>query len=119
MLRKQHRLVSRREFKTVFAGGRTYVHRLIILKVVLTSEDSLSRFAFSTSAKLGKAVARNRAKRLLREAVRLLDYRLKQRGYDVVLVARSSFGEVKLAEVSAAVEELFQKAGLTRSAGTQ
>ena len=111
MLPRQHRLASSRDFKTVFASGRTYVHRLFILKVLPTAGERPTRFAFSTSAKLGKAVARNRAKRLLREAVRLLGGRVRQ-GRDVVLVARPPMRDAKLGEVLRAVEELFQKVSL-------
>ncbi|HUV05970.1 MAG TPA: ribonuclease P protein component [Armatimonadota bacterium] len=112
MLSRQHRLASSRDFKIVFADGRTYVHRLFILKVLPTAEEQPSRFAFSTSAKLGSAVVRNRAKRLLREAVRLLGSRVKQRGRDAVLIARPPMRDAKLGEVLRAVEEQFQKAGL-------
>lgn len=112
MLPKQHRLTRSRDFKVVFAGGRTYVHRLLVLRVLRTAAESPSRFAFSASAKLRKAVPRNRAKRLLREAVRLLGERVAQSGYDAVLVARPPIMEAEFAEVSSAVEELFSKAGL-------
>lgn len=112
MLSKQHRLVSNRDFKRVFAGGRTHVHRLLVLKVLTTSAEHSSRFGFSTSTKLGNAVVRNRAKRLVREAVRLLGGRVKQCGVDVVLVARPAIREAGFAEVSQAVEELFRKSGL-------
>lgn len=112
MLPRQHRLASSRDFRRVFADGRTYVHRLFILKVLPTAEEQPSRFAFSTSAKLGKAVVRNRAKRLLGEAVRLLGGQVKQRGRDVVLVARPPIWDARLDEILRAVEELFRKAGL-------
>ena len=112
MLQKQHRLTSRRDFKTAFAGGRTYVHKLLVMKVLPTSGERPSRFAFSASAAMGNAAIRNRARRLLRESVRLLGSQLKQRGYDVVLIARPPVCDVGLAEVDQAVRELSRKAGL-------
>lgn len=115
MLPKQHRLTSTREFKALFAGGRTYVHRLLVLKVLPKKREQPSRFGFLTSAKLGKAVLRSRARRLLREAVRLLAPRLEQRGYDLALIARPAIREADFAEVSRAVEELFRRAGLLTS----
>lgn len=109
---KEHRLTSSRDFKAVFAGGRTYVHRLIVLKVLPKSRNLPSRFGFSTSSKLGHAVVRNRAKRLLREAVRLEGERVAQVGRDVVLIARPPIREARLDDVRRAIEELFRKAGL-------
>ena len=110
MLAKQHRLASGRDFRAVFTGGTTYTHRLLVLKVLPRRDDRPSRFGFSASAKLG-AVAKNRAKRVLREAVRLLCGRLQQSGYDAVLIARPPMVKTGLAEVMRVVEGLFRKAG--------
>lgn len=112
LLQKQHRLTSSRDFKRVFAGGRTFVHRLLILKLMPTVGEHPARFGFSTSAKLGNSVVRNRAKRLFRESVRLLDGILRQSGYDAVLIARPPVRESSMAEISRAVAELFSKAEL-------
>jgi ribonuclease P protein component len=61
--------------------------------------------------KVGKAVARNRAKRLLREAVRRRLPELK-RGCQIVLVARAAMRHAEFAAVQAAVDGLLARAGL-------
>lgn len=114
MLQKQQRLTRRREFKAVFAGGRTYVHRLLILKVLRRRDEQPGRFGFVTSANVGKAVVRNRAKRLIREAVRLLGDQTRSTGSDIVIIARPPAREATFAEISQAIQELFRKAGLLR-----
>jgi ribonuclease P protein component len=48
--------------------------------------SSLSRYGFSVTKKVGKAVQRNRVKRLLREVMKLQS--LKP-GWDIVFMARS------------------------------
>lgn len=115
MLVRKHRLTSSRDFRLVLTKGKTYKHKLVIVKVLPTSHNQPSRFAFSASSKLGTAVARNHAKRLLREAVRLLVPRIKQTGSDVVLIARPPIREAKMNDVLAILKELFKNANLLMS----
>ena len=56
---------------------------------------------------------RNRAKRLMREAVRHRLDRL-QPGWDIVLIARREAENAEFAVVDTAVESLFQRAHLFR-----
>lgn len=112
VLRKEQRLTRTGDFKAAFAGGRTYVHRLLVMKVLRKRDERPSRYGFVTSANLGKAVTRNRAKRLIGEVVRLLGERVPPSGYDVVFIARPPIRDADFAGVSRAVEELLRKAGL-------
>jgi ribonuclease P protein component len=72
----------------------------------------LSRVGVTASRKVGGAVARNRARRLLREAARRLYPRLKS-GWDVMLVARAAILEVKEPQVEEALASLLRRAGLS------
>lgn len=59
--------------------------------------------------RIGGAVVRNRAKRLLREAVRREGIRP---GWDVMLVARSAIVGARLSDVQAAVHLMLKRAEL-------
>ena len=48
----------------------------------------MARFGFTVTKRLGKAVVRNRARRRLKEAVRLVAPELAQAGFDYVLIGR-------------------------------
>lgn len=66
------------------------------------------------SRKVGAAVARNRAKRLLREAARTVTWRA---GLDVVLVARRGCGEADLLTVCADLQHLAARLDVADACG--
>jgi ribonuclease P protein component len=70
-----------------------------------------NRIAFTFARKFGNAVKRNRARRLGREAYRLLKNRLKN-GYDLVLLVYP--GRDFLADRMDQLATLFSRAGLLR-----
>ncbi len=107
---KAMRLRRPEEFKYVWSEGRSWAHPLLILWA-LPNDFNRVRVGVTASRKVGKAVARNRARRLLREAARLL-YGHITPGWDVVLVARSSLLTVKAPEAMQALELLLHRSRL-------
>jgi ribonuclease P protein component len=78
---------------------------------VATNDLDETRVGISVSRRVGKAVARNRAKRRIREAVRSFLPSLRV-GQDLVFVARPSMAEATYQQVLEAVEGLLRRAGL-------
>jgi len=112
MLKKPNRLTQSARFAEIKRKGVSSAHPLMIL-TKMPNGLSVSRFGFVVSRRLGKAVDRNRARRLMREAVRLRLPTLAG-GYDIVLVARQQMREASFADVDQA--GLTQRAGLVRPA---
>lgn len=73
--------------------------------------DGPARAAWVAGRRVGGAVSRNRARRVLREAWRMLAP-LVMEGYDLVMVARGPFGRAKAPELAEEIEELLRRAGL-------
>ncbi|MDE2385372.1 MAG: ribonuclease P protein component [Alphaproteobacteria bacterium] len=61
-----------------------------LLQARLRADDAPARVGFTCSKKLGNAVARNRIKRRLKEAVRLSFAAVARPSYDYVLIGRSA-----------------------------
>lgn len=114
MLKKRYRLRGRTRFAEVREKGRSVAHPLAVL-IALPNDLPHSRFGFSVSRRIGKAVKRNRARRLLREAVRLQLSNFAP-GYDVILIARAPLREATFAAVYEAVAQLARRAGIWQSA---
>jgi len=113
--RREEHLKGRDEIKGVFGKGKRYGCKGAKL-FVLKNELPYNRVCFTLSRGFGNAVSRNRAKRLGREAFRLLKPRLSG-GYDLILlVYPESEGSFKtaLCDRSGQIEALFYKAGLLK-----
>jgi ribonuclease P protein component len=112
-MNRKYRLRDNEQFQRVKRDGRSWSHFLLVL-CALPNGLEYSRFGFSVSKRVGKAVVRNRVKRLLREAARAR-HSLVVPGQDLVLIARSPIGEADYRQVEEAVEQLLAQAGLLRA----
>jgi ribonuclease P protein component len=88
-LSQQQRLKNGRDFLRVKTQGRRIIEGCLIMNWLALPSGETTRLGVITSKRLGNAVTRNRARRLLREAFRRHQHDLTCPS-DVVLVARSS-----------------------------
>ena len=98
------------EFSRAYTRGKCYVTPQLVL-YVLKKRNGHTRVGLTATKKVGNAVKRNRARRVMREAIRQqLDYDVGK--YDLVFVARALTPTLKTQQVSKAVARLFKQAGL-------
>lgn len=113
-MEKRFRLRKNSDFQRVYRKGPSWAHPLLVL-YALRNDLGYSRFGFSASKRVGGAVVRNRARRLMREAIRLRQAMIAD-GWDVVIVARQPMGEANFHRVDQAVEQLLRRARLLKAA---
>ena len=102
------RLKTPDEFKAVYDRKRSVSDALL---VIYAKENTLShsRVGLSVSKKIGNAVARNRCKRLFREAYRLSQDQLPV-GVDLIMIPRNVPQEPTVAELSESLVKLARDA---------
>lgn len=76
------------EFMRLYKKGRFFVGKYIVLYVIKNNTKT-NRLGITVNKKVGKAVRRNRLKRLIKECYRQYELSVKE-GCDLVFVARNS-----------------------------
>jgi len=100
----------KRDFDRLYKKGRSTGDKYIVV-FHFTNGLSYTRKAFLASKKVGNAVARNRARRLMKESFRKLEKEVKP-GKDILLIARSTIVGTGCAEVEASMRNALSKSGL-------
>ncbi|MFH1561877.1 MAG: ribonuclease P protein component [Nitrospirota bacterium] len=111
---KVERLHLTKDFKKVYDFGNAYHSRKLVL-FVLSTPDIIRKIGFVTGKKVGKAVTRNRVKRLLRESYRLNKNSLIPGGMNLVVVAKRESATLSFKEIEQELLRLLKKAGLIKS----
>ncbi len=106
---RAERLRDAEDIGEVVRAGAQRAGRLLVVYALGRHDDRPARVATVASRKVGGAVARNRTKRLLREATRHLEWR---NGVDVVLVARAACAGSNLHDVRLELAGLASQLGL-------
>lgn len=100
-----HRLRARRQFQLVYDRG-SKVHGRFMTLFTLPNSLEVSRLGVSATRKLGGAVERNRAKRVMREVFRK---HTRAVGFDVVVVPRRDLFTAEFTAVEHEYESLFRR----------
>ena len=112
-LKRKARIKQNRDFARLRLQGERLAHGCLVANWLRLSSDLPSRLGVITSGKIGNAVVRTRARRLLREVFRLHQHELKQ-PVDLVLVARQSLPSKKFGQVETDFLQTLRKAGLLK-----
>jgi len=111
-MKKAYRLRKKEDFNRVYQKGKSLANRQLVL-FFLPNGLAHFRLGISVNKKLGRAVKRNRLKRLVREAVRTLKEEI-QPGYDLVFIVRLGAREADFQQMLSSVTHLLKKGGLIK-----
>jgi len=101
-------LTKRAQYQKVYNRGMARGDKVVMMKALANNLD-LSRYGFSVNKPLGKAVVRNRIKRLLKEITRSIPIKP---GWDIVFIARSGAVEIDYYQLKQSIEKLLARADL-------
>ncbi len=99
-----------RDFRRLYSRGKSRAGAYVAVYALKTRRRD-KRLGLTVGKSFGKAVRRNRAKRLMRESYRAIEQSLPD-GYDFVIVARGRADEVGFNEIKRDMEYVFGKLGL-------
>ncbi len=107
------RLKRRADFLRAASKGRKAVMPGLVLQALARGDDEPARIGFTVTRKVGNAVIRNRTRRRLKEAARLL---LRDRpvvGVDLVLIGRDKTRARRFAALQDDLRRALGKAGVS------
>lgn len=92
-MEKTEPLKENRDFKRIYQRGKSRVHALLVT-YAMKNRKGISRVGIVSSKKIGNAVKRNRARRVVRAAFRASGITIPA-GWDVIFVCRARTTVVK------------------------
>lgn len=112
-MQRWRRISGKKRHSQIHREGTSVVNRLLVLRWLDNGLEH-TRFAFVVSRRVGNAVARNRVKRRLREAVRS---RPLNGGWDAVFIARRGIEQATFREVNRAAWNLLRRSKIADLSG--
>jgi len=109
VLKREFRLKRRQDFRRAFQAGHSVANRQFVVVLYRRAEDGQPRIGVSVSKKVGKAVVRNRVRRLVKEVTRHWVPQLKT-GMDYVIIARVPAARMDFHQVKGSLLHLFKRA---------
>ncbi len=109
---KKETICKNRDFKRVYTKGK-YFSSPVLITYIIKNRLNSTRVGITASKKTGNAVKRNRSRRIIREAFRILKSKVKS-GFDIIFVARAKTNEVKTGDVLKDMEYELYKLGVLK-----
>lgn len=116
MLPRDLRLSRPDDYARVKREGRNFTNKFFVLGIAPNTVGH-NRYGFIASKRLGGAVERNRARRVMRACVQALHHTLRP-GYDVTVICRQGILSQSSLEMIPELARLLRQAGLVEDASS-
>ena len=103
-------LTENYDFRRLYNRGKSFVSPSLVTYVMKNRSKNV-RMGITASKKIGKAVQRNRSRRIIMAAYREIMPDLKE-GYDFVFVARGKTPYIKSTEILRCMKKQLKQAGV-------
>lgn len=110
-LQRAYRLTRRSDFSKVYRHGKSTANRQFVLYCLKNEEAEHFRLGISVSKKVGKAVVRNRMRRLVKEIFRHLAPRIVPH-HDIVIIVRHAALNLDYEAMTKSMIHVLKRAGL-------
>lgn len=109
---KPGRLKRRPEFLRAASAGKKAAIGGVVLQALRRQDSAPARLGFTVTKKVGNAVVRNRTRRRLKEAARLLLAERPVNGVDLVLIGRDSTRKRKFIALQGDIRRALDRTGV-------
>ena len=110
MLKREYRLRKKYMFAYCYRAGKTVRSKALIMYYT-PSKNKNVKVGISVSKKVGGAVSRNRARRVIREAITPFLVNINN-NFNLILVAKENLLSFSFGEIKNQIEQMITKAGI-------
>ncbi len=100
-----------KDFRRLYGRGKSQVHPLLVT-YICPNRRGIIRYGITTGKKVGGAVQRNRARRVIEAAMRQTLLKVDCNGADIVFVARTRTVTAKSYDVATVIKKHLKAGGL-------
>ena len=104
---RENVLRRKEDFDRIYRKGKSFGDRYVVI-FCMRNDLGFNRIAYLASKEVGNSGKRNRARRLMRESVRISDAEIRQ-GYDLIIIARNTINGKKCADVKKSIEAALRR----------
>ena len=99
-----------KQFRYIYSRGKSFANKKLVVYYIKSNDEKL-KIGISISKKVGKAVVRNRLRRLIKENIRL-NTKIKT-GYSMIFLARVGADDLDFQNMKSSINHLLKKCDLT------